>query len=297
MARPSVLVTRRWPAAVEAQLMENYDAVLNTGDKSLSPSDIRETLGTYDAVLPTVTDKLTAEALDVPSSRTKILANYGVGYSHICEDSARGLGLTVTNTPDVLSECTADLAMTLLLMAARRAGEGGRELRAGNWTGWRPTHLVGTKASGKTLGIIGCGRIGREMARRAHFGFGMKIVVQNRSPLDPAILAMQRDPGGHGRRSAAALRFRVPALPRRRCKPASHQHAAAGTDETGCLPDQHRAWRGDRRIRVDRGTDAEVDRRRWAGRVRRRAAHQSGPDAMRQSGDVTASRQRHARGA
>lgn len=189
MARPSVLVTRRWPAAVEAQLMDNYDAVLNTGDKPLSPSDIREALGSYDAVLPTVTDKLTAEALDVPSSRTRILANYGVGYSHICEDSARGLGLTVTNTPDVLSECTADLAMTLLLMAARRAGEGERELRAGNWTGWRPTHLVGTKASGKTLGIIGYGRIGREMARRAHFGFGMKIVVQNRNPLDHAILA------------------------------------------------------------------------------------------------------------
>ena len=189
MARPCVLVTRRWPAAVEAQLMENYDAVLNTGDKPLSPAEIRKALTDYDAVLPTVTDKLTAEALDVPSSRTRILANYGVGYSHICEDSARGLGLTVTNTPDVLSGCTADLAMTLLLMAARRAGEGERELRAGNWTGWRPTHLVGTKASGKTLGIIGYGRIGREMARRAHFGFGMKIIVQNRGRLDPAVLA------------------------------------------------------------------------------------------------------------
>ncbi|NOD89733.1 MULTISPECIES: D-glycerate dehydrogenase [unclassified Ruegeria] len=189
MVKPSVLVTRRWPAAVEAQLAENYNTVLNTGDKPLSPSEIRQALKSYDAVLPTVTDTLSAEALDVSGAQTKILANYGVGYSHICEPSARELGMTVTNTPDVLSECTADIAMTLLLMAARRASEGERELRAGNWTGWRPTHLVGTKVSGKTLGIIGYGRIGQEMARRAHHGFGMDVLVYNRSPVDPAVLA------------------------------------------------------------------------------------------------------------
>ncbi len=189
MVKPSVLVTRRWPAAVEAQLAENYDAVLNTGDKPMSPSEIRQALKSYDAVLPTVTDTLSAEALDVPGAQTKILANYGVGYSHICEPSARELGMTVTNTPDVLSECTADIAMTLLLMVARRAGEGERELRSGNWTGWRPTHLVGTKVSGKTLGIIGYGRIGQEMARRAHHGFGMEVLVYNRSPVDPDVLA------------------------------------------------------------------------------------------------------------
>ncbi len=188
MVKPSVLVTRRWPAAVEAQLAENYNTVLNTGDKPMSPAEIRDALKRYDAVLPTVTDMLSAEALDVPSAQTKILANYGVGYSHICEPSARNLGMTVTNTPDVLSECTADLAMTLLLMVARRAGEGERELRAGNWSGWRPTHLVGTKVSGKTLGIIGFGRIGQEMARRAHHGFGMKILVQNRSTVSAEVL-------------------------------------------------------------------------------------------------------------
>ncbi len=188
MVKPSVLVTRRWPAAVEAQLAENYNAVLNTGDNPMSPAELRDALKTYDAVLPTVTDTLSAEALDVPTAQTKILANYGVGYSHICEPAARDLGMTVTNTPDVLSECTADLAMTLLLMAARRAGEGERELRAGGWTGWRPTHLVGTKVSGKTLGIIGFGRIGQEMARRAHHGFGMKILVQNRSTVSPDVL-------------------------------------------------------------------------------------------------------------
>ena len=189
MVKPSVLVTRRWPAAVEAQLAETYNAVLNTGDKPMSPADIRQALKTYDAVLPTVTDTLSAEAMDVPGAQTKILANYGVGYSHICEPSARELGMTVTNTPDVLSECTADIAMTLLLMVARRAGEGERELRSGNWTGWRPTHLVGTKVSGKTLGIIGYGRIGQEMARRAHHGFGMDILVYNRSQIAPDVLA------------------------------------------------------------------------------------------------------------
>jgi len=189
MAKPSVFVTRRWPAAVEAQLMENYNVVLNTGDKPLSPSEIRTALKTYDAVLPTVTDKLNAEVLDVASAQAQIIANYGVGYSHICEPSVRKLGMTVTNTPDVLSECTADLAMTLLLMVARRAGDGERELRSGSWTGWRPTHLVGTKVSGKTLGIIGYGRIGQEMARRAHHGFGMEIIVFNRSAVAPEILA------------------------------------------------------------------------------------------------------------
>lgn len=189
MVKPSVLVTRRWPAAVEVRLAEDYNVVLNTGDAPMSPAEIRAALKTYDAVLPTVTDTLSAEALDVPAAQTKILANYGVGYSHICEASARELGMTVTNTPDVLSECTADLAMTLLLMVARRAGEGERELRAGGWTGWRPTHLVGTKVSGKTLGIVGFGRIGQEMARRAHHGFGMQIVVQNRSRIAPEILA------------------------------------------------------------------------------------------------------------
>ncbi|WP_282119231.1 2-hydroxyacid dehydrogenase [Ruegeria atlantica] len=189
MTKPSVLVTRRWPAAVEARLAEDYNTVLNTGDTPMSPAEIRDALKHYDAVLPTVTDTLSAEALDVPTAQTKILANYGVGYSHICEPSARELGMTVTNTPDVLSECTADIAMTLLLMVARRAGEGERELRAGNWTGWRPTHLVGTKVSGKTLGIIGYGRIGQEMARRAHHGFGMDVVIFNRSQVAPDVLA------------------------------------------------------------------------------------------------------------
>ncbi|ABG33682.1 D-glycerate dehydrogenase [Roseobacter denitrificans] len=186
--RPRVLVTRRWPESVEAQLAERFDTVFNVDDTPMTPAEFRDALTRFDAILPTVTDRLTTEAFDISSPKTRLLANYGVGFSHIDIAAAKAHGIAVTNTPDVLSECTADLAMTLLLMVARRAGEGERELRAGQWTGWRPTHLVGSKVSGKTLGIVGFGRIGQAMAQRAHFGFGMKILVQNRSRVAQEVL-------------------------------------------------------------------------------------------------------------
>lgn len=188
-ARPKVVLTRRWPAAVEAQLAEKYDAVLNTRDRPFSEQDMQDAIRSADAVLPTVTDKLSCTVLSTPELKTKLLANYGVGFSHIDVETAKGRGLVVTNTPDVLSECTADITLTLMLMIARRAAEGEREIREGRWDGWRPTHLMGTKVSGKTLGIIGFGRIGQEVARRAHHGFGMKILVQNRSQVDTTVLA------------------------------------------------------------------------------------------------------------
>lgn len=189
MAKPKVLVTRRWPQAVEAKMAEVFDLDLNHADKPLSVTELKAALSHYDAVLPTVTDRLPAAVFDRANSRTRILANYGVGFAHIDTEAAKAAEIAVTNTPDVLSECTADIAMTLMLMVARRAGEGERELREGRWTGWRPTHLIGTKVSGATLGIIGFGRIGQAMAQRAHFGFGMKIVVQNRSAVAPEVLA------------------------------------------------------------------------------------------------------------
>ncbi|MFZ1470541.1 MAG: D-glycerate dehydrogenase [Paracoccaceae bacterium] len=189
MTKPKVLVTRRWPQAVEAQMAQMFDLDLNMGDLPLSQDALRDAMGKYDAILPTVTDRLPAQVFDHPAMRTRILANYGVGFAHIDTDAAKSCGISVTNTPDVLSECTADIAMTLLLMVARRAGEGERELREGRWTGWRPTHLIGTKVSGATLGIIGFGRIGQAMAQRAHFGFGMKILVQNRSAVPAEVLA------------------------------------------------------------------------------------------------------------
>ena len=186
--KPRVLVTRRWPQAVEAHLAERFDAVFNADDRPMTAAEFREALASFDAILPTVTDQLGAEALEVAKPQTRLLANYGVGYSHIDAEAVRAHGIAVSNTPDVLSECTADIAMTLLLMVARRAGEGERELRAGGWTGWRPTHMIGTRVSGKTLGIVGFGRIGQAMAQRAHHGFGMKILVQNRSAVPREVL-------------------------------------------------------------------------------------------------------------
>ncbi|GES46640.1 D-glycerate dehydrogenase [Rhizobium dioscoreae] len=184
MSKPRILVTRRWPAAVEAVLSERFDTTLNRDDAALDAGQLREALLTYDAVLPTVSDKLPA-ALFEGAIRSKILGNFGVGFNHIDIAAAKKKGVTVTNTPGVLTDCTADIAMLLLLSVARRGGEGEREVRAGTWTGWRPTHLVGTKVTGKTVGIIGFGRIGRAFAQRCHFGFGMDVVFYNRSAIDP----------------------------------------------------------------------------------------------------------------
>ena len=180
----TVLLTRRWPKVVEDALAESYDLKINETDVPLDAAAMQHAFETADAVLATVTDKISPACLNSSERRTKIIGNYGVGFSHIDIDAARSAGVVVTNTPDVLSECTADIAMTLMLMTCRRAGEGEREVRSGQWTGWRPTHLVGSRLSGKTLGVIGFGRIGQETARRAHHGFGMKVLAHNRSAIN-----------------------------------------------------------------------------------------------------------------
>ena len=184
MSKPKVVVTRRWPAEVEQTLEERYDTQLNLDDKPMSVAQLQEALCTADALLPTVSDQITAEVLSADPLKTKILGNFGVGFNHIDLEAAKLRGLVVTNTPEVLTDCTADLAMTLLFMTARRAGEGERHVRTRAWTGWRPTHMVATKLTGKVLGLIGFGRIARAVAHRAHFGFGMKILFQD--PYPPA---------------------------------------------------------------------------------------------------------------
>jgi lactate dehydrogenase-like 2-hydroxyacid dehydrogenase len=166
-ARPTVVVTRRLPEAVETELARDFDARLNSKDAPL---------------LCTVTDKLTADVLSVEPRRAKILANFGVGFNHIDTEAAKASGLAVSNTPDVLTDATADTALTLLLMVARRTGEGERHVRAGQWTGWRPTHMLGTQVTGKTLGLVGMGRIARAVAQRAHHGFGMKVIFHDPYP-------------------------------------------------------------------------------------------------------------------
>ncbi|NMG74941.1 2-hydroxyacid dehydrogenase [Aromatoleum diolicum] len=188
MTRPRLIVTRRWPAEVERALAERFDVSFNDDDHPFTPPEMQQALASCDALLTTVSDRIDASVLRT-APRAKLLANYGVGYSHIDLDAAKACGITVTNTPDVLTDCTADLAITLMLMTARRAGEGEREVRSGSWTGWRPTHMIGTSVTGKTLGLIGMGRIAKAVAMRAQHGFGMKIVFFNRSRLAPEQLA------------------------------------------------------------------------------------------------------------
>lgn len=183
MSKPKVIVTRAWPKAVEDYLREHFDVQLNETDTPLDAAQMRQALQECDAFCPTVSDKVTAEVLSGPM-RAKIIGNFGVGFNHIDLEAARAAGLTVTNTPEVLTDCTADIAMTLMLMVARRAGEGERHVRTRAWTGWRPTHMMGTKVTGKTLGLVGFGRIAQAMARKAHFGFGMRILFQD--PYPPA---------------------------------------------------------------------------------------------------------------
>jgi lactate dehydrogenase-like 2-hydroxyacid dehydrogenase len=175
-ARPRVVVTRRIPEAVEAHLAEHFDVVLNPEDRPMSAAELAEAMRSADGLLPTVTDRITAEVLGVEGRRVRIVSNFGVGYNNIDVEAARAHGVVVTNTPDVLTDDTADVAITLLLMVARRAGEGERHVRAGAWTGWRPTHMLGTKVTGKTLGVVGMGRIGRAVAQRARQGFGMRVI-------------------------------------------------------------------------------------------------------------------------
>ncbi|HEU5040315.1 MAG TPA: D-glycerate dehydrogenase [Gemmatimonadales bacterium] len=185
--RPVVVVTRRLPEAVERELAGDFDARLNQDDRPLGPEGLMEALRSADAVLCTVTDRLTPEVLAAEPRRAGLLANFGVGFNHIDTAAAKARGIAVSNTPDVLTDATADIAMTLLLMVARRAGEGERHVRAKAWTGWRPTHMLGTQVTGKLLGLVGMGRIARAVAQRAHGGFGMRVIFHDPYPPSPEV--------------------------------------------------------------------------------------------------------------
>jgi lactate dehydrogenase-like 2-hydroxyacid dehydrogenase len=183
--KPKVILTRRWPEAVEKVLAERFDATFNEKDRPMSAGELRAALNLYDAVLPTVTDKMTAEVLEHPA-RAKILGNFGVGFNHIDIEAAKAAGLVVTNTPGVLTDATADIALTLMLNAMRRTWEGETMLRAGEWDGWRPTQLMGASPQGKTLGIVGMGRIGKAMAKRCHHALDMEVVFYDAFPVADA---------------------------------------------------------------------------------------------------------------
>ncbi len=180
-----VIVTRRLPETVEARLAERFDAELNPDDSPFGRERLGEAMRRCDALAPTVTDRIDSGLIEAAGERLKLIANFGVGTDHIDLEAARRRGIAVTNTPGVLTEDTADLVMALILMAPRRLGEGERILRSGRWRGWGPTDQLGRSLTGKALGIVGMGRIGQAVARRAE-AFGMAVHYHNRRPVEGA---------------------------------------------------------------------------------------------------------------
>lgn len=183
-AKPVVLVTRKLPDSVEDRLKRDYQPRLNPDDRLYSADDIVRMAAGADAVLPCHTEKFTAEVIGRLPDSVRAITNFSVGYDHVDTAAAKARGLIVTNTPDVLSDATAETAMLLMLGAARRAGEGDTLVRSGKWRHWSPSFLVGTQVTGKRLGIIGMGRVGQVIARRAR-GFDMEVHYANRRRLDP----------------------------------------------------------------------------------------------------------------
>ncbi|MEM8788595.1 MAG: D-glycerate dehydrogenase [Pseudomonadota bacterium] len=188
-----VIVTRRLPEAVEARLSGLFEVELNPEDVPFSPDRLAAAMRAADGVLGTVTDRFDRTVLGAQGRRARIVANFAVGVNNIDLDAARAAGVAVTNTPGVLTEATADVALTLILNVTRRVGESAALLRDGRWEGFAPTLLLGSGLQGKVLGIIGMGRIGRAVARRCVDGFGMRAIYYNRSPVaDPGVAAEPR---------------------------------------------------------------------------------------------------------
>lgn len=187
--RPRVVVTRRLPQPVEARMSDLFDVVFNVEDKAMSQADLAAAMADCDVFLPTVTDTIDAALIAAAPPRLKLIANYGTGVNHIDLVAARARGIMVTNTPGVLTDDTADLAMSLILSVPRRLTEGSRQLYSGKWDGWKPCDVHGHRITGKKLGIIGMGRIGQAIATRAR-AFGLRIHYHNRRPLADTVEGM-----------------------------------------------------------------------------------------------------------
>ncbi|GGF64219.1 D-glycerate dehydrogenase [Paracoccus acridae] len=181
-----VVVTRRLPEAVETRMKELFDVVLRDDDTKMSRDDLAAAMRGADVLVPTVTDQIDANMLAQAGERLKLIANYGAGVDHIDVHSARQRGVLVTNTPGVVTEDTADMVMALILGVTRRIPEGMAEMQAGRWSGWAPTSHLGGRVGGRRLGILGMGRIGQAVARRAN-AFGMQVHYHNRRRLRPEI--------------------------------------------------------------------------------------------------------------
>ncbi|WP_083099287.1 2-hydroxyacid dehydrogenase [Pseudophaeobacter leonis] len=186
----NLLIARPMTAEVEARARAEFDVEIRANTAVLSQDEMVRALQDYDVVMPTLGDAFGAEIFSrVPAPRCKLLANFGVGFNHIDVATAAAHGVQVSNTPGAVTDATADIALTLILMSARRAAEGERLVRSGNWPGWHPTQMLGQHVTGKKLGIIGMGRIGEAIARRCHFGFGMQVAYIARSDKNPGFAA------------------------------------------------------------------------------------------------------------
>ena len=186
--KPLVIVTRKLPDAIETRMMELFDVRLNLDDEPFSRARMVEAVQAADVLVPTVTDRIDAGILEQASDKLRLVASFGTGVDHIDVAAARARGMTVTNTPGVLTEDTADMTMALILAVPRRLVAGERLMRAGQWRGWSPTSMLGNRIHGKRLGIVGMGRIGQAVARRAR-GFGLSIHYHNRRPVHAEIEA------------------------------------------------------------------------------------------------------------
>ena len=184
--KPLVVVTRKLPDVVETRMCELFDTRLNIDDKPMTPSQLAEAMRAADVLVPTVTDRIDAGLIAQAGERLKLIANFGNGVDNIDVASALKRGITVTNTPGVLTEDTADMTMALILSVARRIVEGAHAIPAGEWTGWSPTWMLGTRITGKRLVIIGMGRIGQAVAKRAK-AFGLSIHYHNRRRLPASV--------------------------------------------------------------------------------------------------------------
>ncbi|MGH1482471.1 MAG: 2-hydroxyacid dehydrogenase [Geminicoccales bacterium] len=186
MSKPVLWITRKLSAATEARAAQDYQIILNPEDGEHSADDIIAMSAKVDGIVPCHSEKFTKHVVAHLDTRLKIVANHSVGVDHCALEAFRDRGIVVTNTPDVLSDATAELTFTLLLGAARRAGEGDRLIRAGQWDSWSPSFLVGAQTTGKRLGILGLGRVGRVVARRAR-GFEMAVHYHNSKRLPPEL--------------------------------------------------------------------------------------------------------------
>jgi len=184
--KPLVIVTRKLPGVVETRMCELFDTRLNIDDKPMPRSALAEALRAAEVIVPTVTDRIDAELIELAGPQMKLIANFGNGVDNIDVTAALARGMTVTNTPGVLTEDTADMTMALILAVARRIVEGAKIIPSGEWTGWAPTWMLGRRISGKRLGIVGMGRIGQALAERAK-AFGLQIHYHNRRPVAAAI--------------------------------------------------------------------------------------------------------------